>query len=107
MEDKGFDHDFVSKTELPWLLCTYAIPSQYSENRSFTILFKKNFFVSVALFLPFNTQKMHFVILYTMSLTCFPKNLKPWRDLNPDLLVPEADAMSTALCRQCKTEVSH
>jgi hypothetical protein len=31
----------------------------------------------------------------------FPyKNLLPWRDLNPGLLVPEADAMSTVPRRQ-------
>jgi hypothetical protein len=36
------------------------------------------------------------VILYTTTLLCFPKNLIPWRDSNPGLLVPEADAMSTA-----------
>jgi hypothetical protein len=30
-----------------------------------------------------------------MALLCFPKNLIPWRDSNPGLLVLEADAMST------------
>jgi hypothetical protein len=30
----------------------------------------------------------------------FPKNLRPWRDLNPGLLAPEAGAMSTATRRQ-------
>jgi hypothetical protein len=29
--------------------------------------------------------------LYTTALLCFPKNLIPWWDSNPDLLVPEAD----------------
>jgi hypothetical protein len=29
------------------------------------------------------------------SLLCSPKNLIPWRDSNPGLLVPQADAMST------------
>jgi hypothetical protein len=31
---------------------------------------------------------------------CFPKNLIPYRDSNQGLLVPEADAVSTAPCRQ-------
>jgi hypothetical protein len=46
---------------------------------------------------PFNIQTMHikYVILYTTE-QCFPKNLIPWPDLNPGLLVPELDAMSTA-----------
>jgi hypothetical protein len=34
--------------------------------------------------------------LYTTALLFFPKNLIPWLDSNPGLLVPEADAMSTA-----------
>jgi hypothetical protein len=29
------------------------------------------------------------------STALFPKNLIPWRDSNPGLLVPEVDAMST------------
>jgi hypothetical protein len=37
---------------------------------------------------------------YTTALRCFPKNLIPWRGLNPGLLVPEVDAMSIAPCRQ-------
>jgi hypothetical protein len=39
-------------------------------------------------------------ISYTTALLCFPKNLIPWRDSNPGLLDPEADAMSTAPRRQ-------
>jgi hypothetical protein len=35
-----------------------------------------------------------------MALLFFPKNLKTWRDSNPGLPVPEADAMSTAPSRQ-------
>jgi hypothetical protein len=50
---------------------------------------------------PFNTQTMH-IILFTTTLLCFPKNLIPWQDSNPGLLVPEADAMSIAPRRQCK-----
>jgi hypothetical protein len=34
------------------------------------------------------------------ALLCVPKNLIPWRDSNQGLLVPEADAMSTAPRRQ-------
>jgi hypothetical protein len=29
-------------------------------------------------------------------MLCFPKNLIPWRDTNPGILVHEANAMSTA-----------
>jgi hypothetical protein len=56
-------------------------------------------------FLLFNTQTMH-VILYTTSLRCFPKNLIPWRDSNPGLLVPEADAMSTAPRRRARAAIN-
>jgi hypothetical protein len=51
------------------------------------------------LFLLFNTPTMHIKSFYT-ALLCFPKNLTPWRDSNPGLLVPEADAMSTGPRRQ-------
>jgi hypothetical protein len=46
----------------------------------------------------FNTQTMHIKSFYTQQhcYVCFPKNLIPWRDSSPGLLVPEADAMSTA-----------
>jgi hypothetical protein len=47
-----------------------------------------------------HTNNAHQVILYTTALLYFPKNLIPWRDSNPGLLVPEADAMSTAPRRQ-------
>jgi hypothetical protein len=47
-----------------------------------------------------NTNNEHQVILKTTALLCFPKNLIPWQDSNPGLLVPEADAMSTAPRRQ-------
>jgi hypothetical protein len=49
---------------------------------------------------PSNTQTMHIKLLYTTALLCFPKNLIPWRDSNSGLLVPEADATSTAPRRQ-------
>jgi hypothetical protein len=51
------------------------------------------------LFLLFKTPTMHIKPFYT-ALLCFPKNLTPWWDSNPGLLVPEADAMSTAPRRQ-------
>jgi hypothetical protein len=46
-----------------------------------------NTFVANAFISPFQ---------HTTALLCFPKNLIPLRDSNPGLLVPEADAMSTA-----------
>jgi hypothetical protein len=109
MEDKGFDRDFVSKTDWPWLLCTYAIPSQYSENRSFTFLLKKKTFLCPLPYSSLSTHKKCILSYYTqyVSLLCFPKNIIPLRDSNPELLVPEADGMSTALRRQFKSEVSH
>jgi hypothetical protein len=59
-------------------------------------------FVANAFISSYNTQTMHIKSLYTQQhcYVCFPKNLIPWRDLNPGLLVPEADAMSTAPRRQ-------
>jgi hypothetical protein len=47
-----------------------------------------------------HTNNVYQVIFYTTALLCFPKNLIPWRDSNPGLLVPEADAMSIAPRRQ-------
>jgi hypothetical protein len=53
------------------------------------------------LFLLFNTQTMHIKSFYTQQhCYVFLKNLIPWRDSNPGLLVPEADTMSTAPRRQ-------
>jgi hypothetical protein len=56
-------------------------------------------------FVSFNTQSMHIksFYVYTTALLCFPKNLIPWRDSKPGLLVHEADAMSTAPRRQGHT----
>jgi hypothetical protein len=53
------------------------------------------------LFLLFNRQAMHFKSFDTQQ-HCYGslKNIIPWRDSNPGLLVPEADAMSTAPRRQ-------
>jgi hypothetical protein len=57
------------------------------------------YFLANAYISPFNTQTMH-IKLYTTAQLCFPKNLIPWRDSNPGLLVPKADAMSTVTYRQ-------
>jgi hypothetical protein len=50
----------------------------------------------------FNAQTMHIKSLDTQEhcKVCFPKKLVSSRDSNPDLLVPEADAMSTEPRRQ-------
>jgi hypothetical protein len=58
--------------------------------------------VANAFISPFNTQTMHIksIHTYTTALLCFSKNLIPWRDLNPDLLIPEAGVMSIAPLRQ-------
>jgi hypothetical protein len=70
--------------------------SQGDQIRVFFSIFADNAFIS-----PFNTQTKHFKsFLYTTALQCFTKNLIPWWDSNPCLLVPEADAMSTAPRRQ-------
>jgi hypothetical protein len=58
-------------------------------------------FVANAFISPFKTQTMHIKSFYTQQ-HCYVslKTLYPVRDLNLGLLVPEADAMSTALRRQ-------
>jgi hypothetical protein len=48
----------------------------------------------------FTFQHTNICIINFKSLLCLPKSLIPWRDSNPGLLVPEADAMSTAPRRQ-------
>jgi hypothetical protein len=56
----------------------------------------------MSLFLLFDTQTMHIKSFYTQQ-HCYDslKTLHiPWRDSNPDLLVPEADAMSIVPGRQ-------
>jgi hypothetical protein len=61
----------------------------------------KKIFVANAFISPFNTQTMHNKSFYTQRhCYVFLKNLIPWWDSNPGLLVPEADAMSTAPRRQ-------
>jgi hypothetical protein len=61
------------------------------------LFYFKNIFVANTLISPFDRQTRYIKsFLYTTALLCFPKNLIPWRDYNPGLLVPEADAMSTA-----------
>jgi hypothetical protein len=71
----------------------------------------KNIFVAnVFIFFLFNTQTMHIKSFFTQQhyLLCFPKNLIPLRDSNPDLLVPEADAtMSTAPRRYARACQKH
>jgi hypothetical protein len=62
----------------------------------------KNIFVANAFISTFNTQTMLIRSFYTQQ-HCYVslKTLhSPWRDSNPGLLVPEADAMSTAPCRR-------
>jgi hypothetical protein len=84
--------------ENDWLiLCTYVrTPLLFGQ-----ISLKKIYFVANAFISPFNTQTMHIKsFLFTTALLCFPKNLIPWWDSNTGLLVPEADAMSTAPRRQ-------
>jgi hypothetical protein len=49
--------------------------------------------VANAFISPFNTQTMP---IKHNSSDMFHKNLIPWRDSNPGLLVLEADTMSTA-----------
>jgi hypothetical protein len=57
---------------------------------------------TMPLVLLFNTQAMHIksFYTYTTALLWLPKNLIPWRDSNPGLLVPEANVTSTAPRRQ-------
>jgi hypothetical protein len=61
-----------------------------------TYIFVANSFISpfntqIVRIKPFNTQRHCYVL---------PENLIPSRGLNPGLLVPEADAMSSASLRQ-------
>jgi hypothetical protein len=59
------------------------------------------FFLGYVFITPFNTQTKHIKSFYTQKhCYVFPKNLIPWRDSNPGLLAPEADAMPTAARRQ-------
>jgi hypothetical protein len=59
--------------------------------------FFKNIFVANGFISPLNTQTRHIKSFYTQQ-HCYVslKNLIPWRDSNPGLLVPQADAMSIA-----------
>jgi hypothetical protein len=59
-------------------------------------MFLFNIFVDNAFISPFNTQTMHIKSFYTQQhCYVFPKNLLPWRDSNPGLLVPEGDVHCT------------
>jgi hypothetical protein len=54
------------------------------------IFFKSCFFIVANAFIsPFNTKTMHIKSFYTLQ-HCYVslKNLIPWRDSNPGLLVP-------------------
>jgi hypothetical protein len=64
------------------------------------IILKKYFLCGQCLYFFQHTNNAYLIILYTTALLCLPKNLIPWRDSNPGLLVPEADAMSTASRRR-------
>jgi hypothetical protein len=62
------------------------------------IIFNSKAFKKMKAFIsPFNTQTIHIKSFYTQQ-HCYVslKNLTPWRDSKPGLLVPEADAISTA-----------
>jgi hypothetical protein len=61
-------------------------------------MIKKNLWL-MPLFL-LSTHKQCIIIKPFYTKQCFPKNLMPWRDSNPGLLVPEVDAMSIAPRRQ-------
>jgi hypothetical protein len=61
----------------------------------FIINFFYNFFLIYGQCLLF-LLSIHKQCILSHALLCFPKNLIPWWDSNPGLLVPEADAMSTA-----------
>jgi hypothetical protein len=78
----------------PVSMCQFKCARQGDRMSSFIYIFcLANAFIS-----HFNSQTMHVksFYMYTTALLCFPKNLIPWRDSNPGLLVPERDAMSTA-----------
>jgi hypothetical protein len=67
---------------------------------SFLFYFIIWYFLANACISPFNTQAMHIKSLSQQHCYDFPKkNLIPWLDSNPGLLVSEADAMSTAPLR--------
>jgi hypothetical protein len=68
------------------------------------IVFLK-YFVADAFISPFqHTNNANKAILYAMHCyLCFPKKLMPWRDSNPGILVPEADAMP--LCHAARRQL--
>jgi hypothetical protein len=89
-EDPGFE----SRQDV-WFLGLYTF-QWCCQNLICIVIVLANAFIS-----PFNTQTMHIKSFYAQRHSyVFPKNLIPWRDSNPSLLVPEADAMSSAPRRQ-------
>jgi hypothetical protein len=66
-----------------------------------TVLFLKNTFFANAFISKYYTQTTHIKSFYSQQHCCVSlQNLTPWRDSNPGLLVPVADAMFTAPRRQ-------
>jgi hypothetical protein len=76
----------------------------YKTNRARYLL--TIFLWPIAVISNFNTQTMHIKSFNTQQ-HCYVslKNLIPWRDLNPGLLVPESDVMSTPPRRQGKSQI--
>jgi hypothetical protein len=77
---------------------TFSCPkaNKISESSSSLISLKNIFVANTFIYLLSVNKRSILSHLFTTALLCFPKNLIPWRDSNPGLLVPEADAMSTA-----------
>jgi hypothetical protein len=84
------------------------VPILWSSAENFSVKSFSSFFWGGGQSLNFSFSKQcilsHFIhnstARYVSLKTLFPQNLIPWRDSNPGLLVPEADAMSTAPRRQ-------
>jgi hypothetical protein len=89
----------------------FFFSADVNENQSWTDFlihvghrkFFLNIFCTICVISPFKTQTMHIKSFYTQQ-HCYVslKNLIPWRDSNPGLLVPGADVMSTAPRRDKK-----
>jgi hypothetical protein len=80
------------------------LPEASKVFKVYIYFFNKYFWAQSLYFSFLNTQECKLSHFYTTALLCFPINLIPWRDSNLGLLVPEADAMSTAPCRQGSAE---
>jgi hypothetical protein len=69
--------------------------------RTYVYCFKNTFVANAFISTFHHTNNAYWGILYTTALLCFPKNLIPWRDSNPGLIVPEAEPMYIACyCRK-------